>query len=588
MAPQKRVNDAVHYYMGDLSSRIVAKSGYPTDRYHLGKLVLQGLKDDPDFLLQIDGSTGESETSGSVLERSVRFAMSLRKLGIKRGEVMVLLAPNHLDITIALYAALYLGIVVNAIAPDTPAADIQPLLAISKPSVIMCQSDAASKAQLATMNLNLNPHIITFDKGDFCNYIDFMEMYKDDTPIEDFNFFEHQNSIAVSMLVSEARCLLMKTDNAVVSYLVLLVYMGDIRCADFDPEQTVAFVVNTSGTTGLPKAIAHSHKYFAILLPHIWSKYTKFPTPTKLALIGSPLQWSTAITSFIRSAILRYTRLQSSQKLSPELMSDLINKYKPTYSLFSPTLMTSLLNLNKTDFTCFEEIVLCGLPVSQSLIKEVKTLTPNTEVINMFGMSELAGLGFLGDNPAPGSCGKQMGCFQYRLIDVDTQQDINEPNVAGELWIKGPAPFLGCFNDVECTKELLTHDGWLKTGDVFYYDDNWNYYFVERIKLQIKCCYFRMSPLEIEGVIRRHPGVMDVAVTSIPHSEWGDLPVACVVPKPGAKPSAEEIKNLVKDTLQDAKTLRGGVIFMDSMPMTSTTKVHRRLLRQLALELPRA
>ncbi|KAH9637784.1 hypothetical protein HF086_007813 [Spodoptera exigua] len=222
--------------------------------------------------------------------------------------------------------------------------------------------------------------------------------------------------------------------------------------------------------------------------------------------------------------------------------------------------MTSLLNLNKTDFTCFEEIVLCGLPVSQSLIKEVKTLTPNTEVINMFGMSELAGLGFLGDNPAPGSCGKQMGCFQYR----------------------------GCFNDVECTKELLTHDGWLKTGDVFYYDDNWNYYFVERIKLQIKCCYFRMSPLEIEGVIRRHPGVMDVAVTSIPHSEWGDLPVACVVPKPGAKPSAEEIKNLVKDTLQDAKTLRGGVIFMDSMPMTSTTKVHRRLLRQLALELPRA
>ncbi|KAF9411677.1 hypothetical protein HW555_009594 [Spodoptera exigua] len=541
MAPQKRVNDAVHYYMGDLSSRIVAKSGYPTDRYHLGKLVLQGLKDDPDFLLQIDGSTGESETSGSVLERSVRFAMSLRKLGIKRGEVMVLLAPNHLDITIALYAALYLGIVLPIFS-----ADLQPLLAISKPSVIMCQSDAASKAQLATMNLNLNPHIITFDKGDFCNYIDFMEMYKDDTPIEDF------------------------------------------KCADFDPEQTVAFVVNTSGTTGLPKAIAHSHKYFAILLPHIWSKYTKFPTPTKLALIGSPLQWSTAITSFIRSAILRYTRLQSSQKLSPELMSDLINKYKPTYSLFSPTLMTSLLNLNKTDFTCFEEIVLCGLPVPQSLIKEVKTLTPNTEVINMFGMSELAGLGFLGDNPAPGSCGKQMGCFQYRLIDVDTQQDINEPNVAGELWIKGPAPFLGCFNDVECTKELLTNDGWLKTGDVFYYDDNWNYYFVERIKLQIKCCYFRMSPLEIEGVIRRHPGVMDVAVTSIPHSEWGDLPVACVVPRPGAKPSAEEIKNLVKDTLQDAKTLRGGVIFMDSMPMTSTTKVHRRLLRQLALELPRA
>ncbi|XP_050552690.1 luciferin 4-monooxygenase-like [Spodoptera frugiperda] len=545
MPPQRRVNDAVFYYMDDLGSRIVAKSGIPSDRHHLGKLILQGLKDDPDFLLQIDGSTGESETSGSVLERSVRFALSLRKLGIKRGELMVLLAPNHLDLSIALYAGLYLGIVVCGIYSDTPPVDLQPLLAVTKPSIIVCQSDVASTAQMISLNLNLNPHIITFDKGDFCYYIDFMEMYKDDTPVEDF------------------------------------------QCTDLDPETSTAFVVNTSGTTGVPKAIAHSHKYFAILLPQIWSKYTKFPTPTKLVLIGSPLQWSTAMTSFIRSAVLRYTRVQSSQKLSMELMTDLINKYRPTYSIFSPTLMSSLLKLNKVDLTCYEEIMLCGLPVPLNLIQEIKTLSPNTEVTNLFGMSELAGLGFFGDNPAPGSCGKQMSCFQYRLLDVDTQEEIYEPNVQGELWIKGPVPFLGCHNNAEATKELLTSDGWLKTGDIFYFDENWNYFFVERIRMQIKCFYYRMSPLEIEGVIRRHPGVLDVAVTSIPHNEWGELPVACVVPKPGAKPSAEEIKNLVKDTLQDPKRLRGGVIFMDSMPMTTTTKVHRRLLRQLALELPR-
>lgn len=56
----------------------------------------------------------------------------------------------------------------------------------------------------------------------------------------------------------------------------------------------------------------------------------------------------------------------------------------------------------------------------------------------------------------------------------------------------------------------------------------------------------QLSPLEIEEVIRKHPDVLDVAVTSVPHTEWGDLPVACVVPRPGAKPSAGEIKNLVK------------------------------------------
>lgn len=77
--------------------------------------MLDGLKYGFKTCPQIDGATGESETSGSVLERSVRCAQSLRNLGMKYGDLMVLMAPNHLDVTVPLYAALYLGLVVVAV-----------------------------------------------------------------------------------------------------------------------------------------------------------------------------------------------------------------------------------------------------------------------------------------------------------------------------------------------------------------------------------------------------------------------------------------------------------------------------------------
>ncbi|KAJ8712727.1 hypothetical protein PYW08_008031 [Mythimna loreyi] len=514
-------NDSVHWYIQDLTSRVVAQSGIPTDRYHLGKIILQGLKDAPDFVLQIDGATGESETSGSVLERSVRCAQSLRELGLKHGDVVMLLAPNHLDIAIPLYAALYLGIAVTAFTQTATLCELQEIFAITKPNVIFCQSDVAARAQSAMGNLDMNAYIITFDKAnDFCNFTEFIEQYGVDKPTKDF------------------------------------------KCSDFDPEETIAFMLATSGTTGLPKVAAHSHKFFTMVMPYTWSRYTKFPTPTRLVLICSPMQWSTAMINCIRSPILRYTRLQTSATLTREHACHLINTYKPTSSVLTPALMAILLqpgdSRDNIDFTSFEQLMLCGMYVAQSLIDEVKAVSPNTEVLNIYGLSELAGLAFLGDNPAPGSSGKPLGCYQYRLMDVDTNQEIYKPNVPGELWIKGPCPFKGYYNNIEATKESFTEDGWLKTGDLFYRDEHWNFFFKDRIKLQIKLSHFAISPLEIEAVIRKHAGVFDVVVTSIPHSKLADQPVAFVVPRAGAQPSADEIKNLVKDSLEEQKRLQGG------------------------------
>ncbi|XP_075983824.1 luciferin 4-monooxygenase-like [Anticarsia gemmatalis] len=548
MSLKRMTNDSLHWYMGELTSRIIAESGIPSDRHHIGKMILRSLKDDPDFVVQIDGATDESETSDSILQRTVRCAQAFRNMGLVTGDVIVLMAPNHVDVAIPLYAALYLGIIVAAVDRTLTIQELQHTFELSQPRIIFCQSEKAPDIQVALNNLNANSRIVTFDKGDYLfSFEEFMEN-GDDTAVEDF------------------------------------------KPEDFDPEETIAFLIATSGTTGLPKAAAVTHKNLSSSTPYVWIRHNQFPAPTRLALIGSPLQWLTAIINFVMSPILRYSRLQTSAAMTQEHAYHLINTYKPTFTIFSPTMMTTLMkpgDRDQCDFTSLELLLLGGSAVPQDLIDEFKMLSPDTEVLNVYGMSELSSVAFQGDNPAPGSCGKPLGCFQYRIINVETLEDIYEPNVPGELWLKGPGIFKEYYKNPAATDETFAEDRWFKTGDTFYRDENWNFFFVERIKLLLKYNSNQISPVELEAVIRQHPGVLDVAVTGVPDPECGDLPVACVVPRPGYELTADEIKDIVRDNLSDAKQLRGGVIFVDAIPMTASTKVHRRKLKQMALELPR-
>ncbi|XP_052739283.1 luciferin 4-monooxygenase isoform X2 [Bicyclus anynana] len=503
----KLSTDAVHWFMSDLTSRIVAQSGLPADRFHLGKIILQSFKDYPDAVMQIDGGTGESETNGSIMERTVKCATAFRNLGLTTGDVMVLMAPNHIDLSVPFYAGLYTGVIIAAVDRTLGVKELQDSFNVSRPKIIFCQSEKAPDIQVALNEIDLNALIVTFDKGDYlCNYADFVAKYADDTPIQEFKI--HFNT---------------------------------------------------------------------------------FPTPTRMSLVGAPLQWLTALFQFIASPIFKYTRLQTSIAVTPEHAYYLINEYRPTFTILSPTLMATLIKKearDQCDLTCFEIILLGGSSVPTTLVDDIKSITPNTEVVNIYGMSEVAGIAFSNEFPPPGSCGKPMKCFEYRLIDVDTQEDIAEPNTPGELWLKGPSIFKGYYDNAEATEEAFV-DGWFKTGDMFYRDENWNFFFLERIKLLLKYKSYQISPVEVENVIRQHPGVLDVAVTGIPDAECGDLPIACVVTRDGYDVSVDEIKNLVKDSLSDSKQLRGGVIFLNSIPMTASTKVHRRQLKELVLNLER-
>ncbi|XP_046964280.1 luciferin 4-monooxygenase-like [Vanessa cardui] len=549
MAPWQHRSDAIHWYMDELSSRVVAETGIPSDRHHLGKLTLQGLKDAPDYILQIDGATGEKETFASVLKRSVQCATMFRNLGLKQGDVVVLMAPNHIHLTIPMYAAFYLGIGVAGIDMMLGVNELRDTFKYNEPKMVICQSERAKDVRSVIQELKLDTHIITFDKDEQCmNFSELLEKHGSGVSIKDF------------------------------------------KADDFDPANTISLLIATSGTTGLPKSAAITHKNMAVTVPYMWLTYSKFPAPTRLTVVFSPIQWYSALFQFVFSPIIRHTRLQSSAPMTQEHAYHLINKYRPNFTMTSPNMLATFLKIgdrDKCDFTCFETIEVGGSAVHPSIIDDMKAVSPNTNVIVIYGMSEMSGIAFNFDETIPNSLGRPMQNFEHRLVDPITQKDITEPNVPGELWVKGPGVFKGYYNNPEITSQVIMKGGWLRTGDMMYRDDKSNYYFVERMKLLLKYRNHQISPLEIESEIAKHPGVFQVAVTGIPHKEHGDLPAACIVPHEGYKITAQEIKDLVKDSLSESKQLRGGVLFLKELPLTSTSKIDRPKLAVLAQKMER-
>ncbi|XP_063833317.1 luciferin 4-monooxygenase-like [Ostrinia nubilalis] len=538
------------YHVEELASRVVAQTGIPSDRFHLGKLILQSLKDDPDIVAQIDGALDVSETNGSVLERSIRCAIALKRLGVQKGDVMVLMAPNHLDLVIALYAALYLGILVTAIDITLGIRELEGRMEILKPKIIFCQTDRTSDIEIALNKLNTKPLIITFDRGNKCCFTDFL--HSDDIKVEDF------------------------------------------KPTDFDPEETVAAMMSTSGTTGQPKLAPLTHKNLALSVRQRLSPYNS-PPPKLLLLFISPIWWVTAVNSYVLSTIFRVTRLQSSAPRTMEHIRELINKYKPHSATLNPNVLTSLLTSEgtKCDFSCFSTIVICGCYLPKSLSDAIKVLAPNAVIVNIYGMSECGGVCMTWDvrDPITSICTPNAircttyGHLQYRLVDISTLEDIEEPNVIGELWLKGPSVIKGYYNNPESRKDTFSEDGWFRTGDIMKRDSNYNYFFVDRVKTLINYRHKLVSPTEVEEVIRSHPGVYDVVVIGVPDEGYCDLPAACVVPRTGYTLTEEEIKDLVKENLEDHKQLRGGVVFMAELPTTATSKTDRRKLKEMLAEM---
>lgn len=124
-------------------------------------------------------------------------------------------------------------------------------------------------------------------------------------------------------------------------------------------------------------------------------------------------------------------------------------------------------------------------------------------------------------------------------------------------------------------------DGWLKTGDIMYYDADFCFYILDRIKDAIKYCSWYIPPTLIQSILNSHPAVVASIVVAVPHERDGEHPLACVLLKEGSENISEaEIRKFVDDKVDNRKKLRGGVRFVKTFALTPTGKIDRRRVKE--------
>ena len=176
--------------------------------------------------------------------------------------------------------------------------------------------------------------------------------------------------------------------------------------------------------------------------------------------------------------------------------------------------------------------------------------------------------------------GRQLVGVELRVVDPDGNVQPCDGKSFGELQIRGPWVCSAYLGDEPGS---ALRDGWFPTGDVAVLHPDGVMQITDRVKDLIKSGGEWISSIDLEDAAGRHPAVAMAAVIGIPHPKWGERPLLIVQPKPGSAPTKEEILEFLEGLV--AKLwLPDDVIFVDALPMTTTGKVQRRVLRLQELE----
>ena len=233
------------------------------------------------------------------------------------------------------------------------------------------------------------------------------------------------------------------------------------------------------------------------------------------------------------------------------------------------------------DLNSLTSITPAGSTVPEDCYESLRRHFPSLKfVMNMYGQSEFGNLITLSFTPR--NLGHVYSGTEVKIEDPETGE-ICGPNKTGKIMARCDFLMKGYINRPEEDAKYFADNGFVNTGDLGHFDEDLILYYDGRHKEIIKFQNVHVSPIEVEEVIRKHPDVEDVAVFGRPHPSDQEHVAAAVVRKKGEGMSVteDELKKMVQDQLELPKWLRGGVVFVDSLPRNPIGKVQRNKLIEL-------
>ncbi len=462
-----------------------------------------------------------------------RLANALSALGVGKGDKVATILRNCLSLLETYWAVAKIGAVVVPLSPLLREKALAPLLRDSECETIIASPDFAGPLSAIRQELPniLEDHVILTGKSRFPNYDELTSRASDSEP--------PPTQIAGDDLYN---------------------------------------IMYTSGTTGMPKGIVHTHDIRAVYCMLFASTFRIHPE--SVVVHAGSLVFNGAFVTLMPAMYLGSTYVLL-DGFDPRRFVEVVEREAATHVMMVPSQIVALLGspyFSSQALQSLEMIGTVGAPLHAEHKEKLNRSLPG-RFYELYGLTE----GFItvldkNDYAAkPSSVGPPQPFFEMRIIN-DQGQDAG-PGEIGEIIGRGPALMPGYYKQPDLTAQAIL-DGWLHTGDLGYADEDGFLYLVDRKKDMIISGGTNVFPKDIEEIVVQHPAVREAAVFGVPHPKWGETPVAAVILQEPERISAEELRDWINERVHAKYQRVDSVVIMEDFPRSTAGKTLKRILRE--------
>jgi acyl-CoA synthetase (AMP-forming)/AMP-acid ligase II len=526
-----------------------------------------------------NAETNEAYTYAEIKQSALGFGAGLKsKLKWQKGDVLAMFAGNSIEWPAVVLGALWVGGVVSPANPGYTAKEFSQQLSDNSARAIVTQHHLLGTVKEALALAGMT--------GTTVILIDQLEKSTAQIP--------HFTNIY----------------NSGPKFL----YSGE----NINPKTDLAFLVYSSGTTGKPKGVKLSHYNVTSNISQLqpgdqeyltWNgskTCSGIPLPKDGAdrIIASvPFFHIYGLTKTIINSLYTGATTVVLTKFDVENWCKTVQEQSITFSYIVPPIVLLLCKhpaVSKYDLSSIRMANSGAATLSPELINACYKRT-GIRLKQGYGMTETCPTVFnqtwdRWDQPL-GSTGQLLPNVEAKICDLSdesmdpsaglsTEPRILQQGETGELYVRGPNVFLGYHNNAAATKASLSPDGWYRTGDVGFVDKQGNLFITDRVKELIKYKGFQVAPAELEGYLLENPQIADCAVVGVRSDEAGtELPRAYVVRKDSIKSqgTADDGKAILQwfnSRVANHKRLRGGIVFVEEIPRSTSGKTLRKVLKE--------
>ncbi|RJP65869.1 MAG: long-chain fatty acid--CoA ligase [Candidatus Abyssobacteria bacterium SURF_17] len=338
--------------------------------------------------------------------------------------------------------------------------------------------------------------------------------------------------------------------------------------------EDVAGIIYTSGTTGRPKGVELTHRNYLVDSQQVSAAAQMTPVDRFLCIL--PLFHVNAQVVTTLSPMYAGASMILLEGFSPKTFLPALSHYKATAFSGVPTVYAILNNMPDAEKYDLSTLRFCICGAAPMPVEVFTTFEERYKafILEGYGLSEgtcASSINPLGGERKIGSIGLPLKGQEMRIFD-DAGKEM-PPGKVGEIVVRGENVMKGYYKNPGATAETLK-EGWLRTGDLGYVDEDGYFYIVGRKKEMIIRGGENIYPKEAEEVLYRHPAILEAAVVGIPDKIWGEEVMAFIIPREGASLTADEVIAYCKQHLADFKCPRK-VAFAKEFPKTATGKIQK-------------